>query len=123
RQTEQSFHGSRLQAAQLCPCQRTRPCSSPFWKPLITLAQLLGLRRWSRRLNPAIPVAGSSDRAQVISGFGGGQELGRVRWQGQSWAAVQLEPGEALPAGTAVLVMGREGNRLQVLAEPPRIEP
>ena len=88
-----------------------------------TLALLLGLRRWSRRRNPAIPAASSSDRAQVISGFGTGQELGRVRWQGQSWAAVQLEPGEALPAGTAVLVMGREGNRLQVLAEPPQIEP
>jgi membrane protein implicated in regulation of membrane protease activity len=40
---------------------------------------------------------------------------GRVRWQGQSWAAVNLAPGQALPPGTQVTVMGREGTRLQVL--------
>lgn len=33
--------GSRLMAAQLCPCQRTRPASSPGLKPLITLARSL----------------------------------------------------------------------------------
>ena len=83
-----------------------------------TLALLLGLRRWSRRRNPAIPAAGSSDRAQVISGFGTDGEAGRVRWQGQSWGARNLEPGQALAPGTSVVVMGREGNQLLILCAP-----
>ena len=40
---------------------------------------------------------------------------GRVRWQGQSWAATNLEPEGSLPPGEPVLVMGRDGNQLQVL--------
>lgn len=40
---------------------------------------------------------------------------GRVRWQGQSWAAQNLAPDQLLPAGAQVTVMGREGTRLQVL--------
>ena len=84
----------------------------------LTAGLLLALQRWARRRrSAAIPAGGSSDRGQVISGFEAGQELGRVRWQGQSWAACNLEPGQALPPGAAVVVMGREGNRLQVLAD------
>jgi membrane protein implicated in regulation of membrane protease activity len=40
---------------------------------------------------------------------------GRVLWQGQSWAAQNLDPERPLPAGASVTVMGREGTRLQVL--------
>ena len=84
----------------------------------LTASLVVALQRWARRRRAAaIPAGGSSDRASVISGFQDGQEQGRVRWQGQSWAACNLEPSQALPAGAAVVVMGREGNRLQVLAE------
>ena len=78
---------------------------------------LLALRRWERRSRErAIPASSHSQRAEVIAGFEGGPE-GRVRWQGQSWAATNLATGQSLPPGTAVTVMGRDGNRLQVLAE------
>ena len=84
----------------------------------LTAGLLLALQRWGRgRRGAVIPAGGSSDRAQVISGFARGDEHGRVRWQGQSWAASNLEPSQPLAAGLPVLVMGRDGNRLQVLAE------
>ena len=74
------------------------------------------LQRWSRRRRTrAIPPGGSSEHASVISGFDP-VGTGRVRWQGQSWGAINLEPQQRLQPGDAVLVMGREGNRLQVLA-------
>jgi membrane protein implicated in regulation of membrane protease activity len=50
----------------------------------------------------------------VIDAFDAGGE-GRVRWQGQSWAALNLEPSRPLAPGSEVVVMGREGTRLQVL--------
>lgn len=82
----------------------------------LTASLLVVLQRWGRRRRAAaIPPGGSSDRGLVISGFQGGQEQGRVRWQGQSWAALHLQPERSLAPGTAVVVMGREGNRLQVL--------
>ena len=40
---------------------------------------------------------------------------GRVRWQGQSWSAVNLKGGQPLPPGSWVTVMGRAGNKLQVM--------
>jgi len=85
---------------------------------------LLGLQVWSRRRRQrSIPASGASERASVISGFEAGQEAGRVRWQGQSWAAVNLDPAQTLPPGAGVMVMGREGNRLQVLGSLPGVEP
>jgi len=85
---------------------------------------LLGLQVWSRRRRQrSIPASGGSERASVISGFEAGQEAGRVRWQGQSWAAVNLDPAVTLPPGAGVMVMGREGNRLQVLGSLPGVEP
>ena len=85
---------------------------------------LLGLQVWSRRRRQrSIPASGGSERASVISGFEAGQEAGRVRWQGQSWAAVNLDPAQTLPPGAGVMVMGREGNRLQVLGSLPGVEP
>ena len=84
----------------------------------LTLALLPSLQGWSRqRRTRAIPPGGSSDRASVISGFSPGEEAGRVRWQGQSWAAINLEPERQLQTGEGVQVMGREGNRLQVLGD------
>ena len=93
------------------------------WLPLPPLLQLgllagltglgvLGLRRWSARqrhrsLAPA-------ETATVLSGFNG-SDKGRVRWQGQSWSAVNLGSSQALSPGVAVTVLGREGNQLQVL--------
>ena len=76
---------------------------------------LLVLQRWSRRRERAIPASGSQEHATVISGFAGASAEGRVRWQGQSWAATNLEPERSLTPGEAVLVMGRDGNQLQVL--------
>ena len=79
----------------------------------------LALRRWSAsRQARAIPPSARAELAEVISPFGADGE-GRVRWQGQSWAAVALAPAEGLAPGTQVTVMGREGTRLQVL---PRLE-
>jgi hypothetical protein len=85
---------------------------------------LRGLQVWSRRRRQRnIPASGGSERASVISGFEAGQEAGRVRWQGQSWAAVNLEPAQTLPPGAGVMVMGREGNRLQVIGSLTGAEP
>ena len=81
-----------------------------------TAGLLLMLQRWSRQRSRAIPASGSSERATVISGFSSSEPSGMVHWQGQSWAATNLDPQCALPPGAAVLVMGRDGNQLQVLS-------
>jgi len=84
----------------------------------LTLALLPLLRAWSKQRRPrAIPPGGDSDRARVISGFSRGEAAGRVCWQGQSWAAINLEPERPLHTGEGVQVMGRDGNRLQVLGD------
>ncbi len=75
------------------------------------------LRRWSRRRSrgeAALPPPASADQAEVIAAFDGRGE-GRVRWQGQSWAAQAPGGGSGLAPGDRVLVLGREGNRLSVL--------
>jgi membrane protein implicated in regulation of membrane protease activity len=82
-----------------------------------TAALLVLLQHWSRRRERAIPASGASERATVISGFADSDASGRVRWQGQSWAATNLEPERPLATGEAVLVMGRDGNHLQVMRE------
>jgi membrane protein implicated in regulation of membrane protease activity len=93
--------------------------------PLLALALFVAicalaygwLRRWARRQREtALPRSGLAEQAEVLSGFSEGN-AGRVRWQGQSWAAVNLDPAKALRPGMAVLVMGRDGTRLQVLPE------
>ncbi|MBE9173894.1 NfeD family protein [Cyanobium sp. LEGE 06143] len=95
------------------------------WPPLLQVVTfavlsglgLLALRGWERRSRErSIPASGHSQRAAVISGFEGTAE-GRVRWQGQSWAATNLETSRTLQPGSAVTVMGRDGNRLQVLPD------
>ena len=83
----------------------------------ITAMMLGALQRWGSRRERSIPPAASGERATVISGFSGGQE-GRVLWQGQSWAATNLDASQPLPAGSSVKVLGREGTHLQVLAQP-----
>ena len=95
---------------------------APSWQLLLfTVLLLVGyrwLRRWSgRRRERGIPPAAGADLAEVISGFDA-EGRGRVRWQGQSWAAVSLEPTRNLEAGRVVQVLGREGNCLQVLERP-----
>jgi membrane protein implicated in regulation of membrane protease activity len=82
-----------------------------------TAGVLVLLQRWSRRRERSIPASGASEKATVISGFNSNEPSGRVRWQGQSWAANNLDPQRALSPGEAVRVMGRDGNRLQVLSE------
>lgn len=81
----------------------------------LTAVLVVGLQRWSRSRERAIPLARGAELAAVISGFQGHHGDGRVRWQGQSWAAVNLEPEQPLQAGDPVVVMGRDGNQLQVL--------
>lgn len=73
------------------------------------------LRRWSgSREARSIPPGAGADRAEVIATFDD-QGRGRVRWQGQSWAALNLHPEQTLPAGSEVTVLGREGTELRVL--------
>jgi membrane protein implicated in regulation of membrane protease activity len=92
----------------------------PTWLQLALFAALsvtgtLALRGWSaRRRSRSIPAAASAAQAEVLAPFSA-EGLGRVRWQGQSWAAESLEPGTPLNIGEQVTVMGRDGNRLQVL--------
>jgi membrane protein implicated in regulation of membrane protease activity len=92
----------------------------PAAAQLVLFAALVGggyvwLRRWSaHRQARTIPPSARAELAEVISPFDASGE-GRVRWQGQSWAAVTLAPSEGLIPGTQVTVMGREGTRLQVL--------
>ena len=77
------------------------------------------LRRWDRRQRDrALPASPRAEWAEVIQAFAADGE-GRVRWQGQSWAAINLEPGQALAVGAQVRVMGREGTSLQVLPAAP----
>jgi len=91
---------------------------------LLIFAALVGtayglVRRWSRRHGErAIPPAAGAELAEVIAPFDP-EGAGRVRWQGQSWAARNLEPSRPLSNGTAVLVMGREGTKLQVMPRDP----
>jgi membrane protein implicated in regulation of membrane protease activity len=72
---------------------------------------------WSRRRSPRQQVLHEQETgAVVITAFDQRGE-GRVRWHGQSWAAVALGPGRELLPGMRVTVMGREGTRLQVMEE------
>ena len=81
------------------------------------------LRRWSGRQGErTIPPAAGAELAEAIAGFDERGE-GRVRWLGQSWAARNLDPGQPIAAGSAVLVMGREGTCLQVLPRRERLGP
>jgi hypothetical protein len=81
---------------------------------LVTLGYA-ALRRWSARQGQrGIPPAAGADLAEVIEPFDA-EGQGRVRWQGQSWAAHNLDPDRTLPPGSRVVVMGREGTRLQVM--------
>ncbi|MFM9073745.1 MAG: NfeD family protein, partial [Cyanobium sp.] len=76
------------------------------------------LRRWSlRSADGAAILPPPTDQAQVISAFTA-DGSGRVQWQGQSWAALTVEPHTPLTPGERVTVMGREGNCLQVMARP-----
>ena len=100
------------------------PLLPPLVQVLLFVALVVAgyalLRRWARRQRER-PVALSSaaERAEVISGFERDGQ-GRVRWQGQSWAAVNLAPETALPPGSEVTVMGRDGTCLQVLPRQER---
>ena len=93
---------------------------------LLLYAVLVGagyawLRRWSaRRQARTIPPSARAELAEVTTAFNASGE-GRVRWQGQSWAAQNLAPDQLLPPGTQVTVMGREGTRLQVLPRPENL--
>lgn len=88
---------------------------------LLTGGLLLTIRRWSKsQRERAIPLSPAAERATVIGGFDK-EQAGRVRWQGQSWAANNLEPEQALAPGDEVVVMGRDGTKLQVLAS--KVEP
>lgn len=75
------------------------------------------IRRWSAHTANAqrLPPPPRADQADVISPFAP-DGRGRVQWQGQSWAAQNVEPSRALNPGERVTVMGREGTCLQVIA-------
>ncbi|KEF42650.1 MAG: hypothetical protein ER33_05135 [Cyanobium sp. CACIAM 14] len=82
---------------------------------VLVVAGYAWLRRWSALRQPrSVPPGARAELAEVTTAFDANGE-GRVRWQGQSWAAQNLEPGTSLAPGTQVTVMGREGTCLQVL--------
>ena len=56
----------------------------------------------------------SANQAEGMAAFDA-DGLGRVRWQGLSWAAPNLDSAQALAIGQRVTVIGREGTRLQGL--------
>ena len=83
---------------------------------IITVTGTVWLMRWSAHRNPdPTSQRQRQDLAEVISAFPHGGE-GRVRWRGQSWAAASLELERPLTQGERVLVLGREGTQLQVMA-------
>lgn len=83
---------------------------------IITVAGTWWLMRWSAHRNPDPVSQGQRhDLAEVISPLPEGGE-GRVCWRGQSWAATSLELERTLTQGTRVLVVGRDGTQLQVMA-------
>jgi membrane protein implicated in regulation of membrane protease activity len=83
---------------------------------LALVAASYGLvRRWLSRGGQALVPPPRAEEAEVIEAFAA-DGRGRVRWQGQSWAARSLEAATPLRAGQRVTVMGREGNSLQVMA-------
>lgn len=110
-----------LMALAMAPLAAAMGVAAPLQLLLYGLAVIVPyalLQRWSRRQREGrIPPAAGSDSAEVIAPFNA-QGEGRVRWQGQSWAARTLEPGRAIPAGSSVVVMGREGTQLQVQPHP-----
>lgn len=86
---------------------------------LAVVAASYGLvRRWLGRGADATPLPPTpqAEEAEVIHAFAA-DGRGRVRWQGQSWAAQTLEAPTPLGAGQRVTVMGREGNCLLVMAK------
>lgn len=85
-----------------------------------TTGVLALMQRWSRQKSRRILTSDSSERATVISGFTDDASTGRVRWQGQSWAATNLDPQKPLAIGESVTVMGREGTQLQILWDSQR---
>jgi membrane protein implicated in regulation of membrane protease activity len=93
------------------------PAQGILFLALVTVGYVL-LRRWSERGGDSPAPSPRAELAEVIGGFDADGE-GRVRWQGQSWAAQNLEPGRPLPPGSRVVVLGREGTHLQVLPRPP----
>ncbi|MEB3195139.1 MAG: NfeD family protein [Cyanobacteriota bacterium] len=95
--------------------------SLPAWAQALLFFSLAAagyglLRRWSLRSTAGDALLPPpTDQAQVISAFSA-DGSGRVQWQGQSWAAHNVEPHTPLSPGERVIVMGREGNCLQVMA-------
>lgn len=86
---------------------------------LALVAASYGLvRRWLNRGGkpPSLMPPPRAEEAEVIEALAAAGR-GRVRWQGQSWAARSLEGSQPLRAGERVIVMGREGNCLQVMAQ------
>jgi|TARA_B100001093_G_scaffold363032_1_gene347821 hypothetical protein len=92
----------------------------PYWLQialflLISVSGTAWLYRWSKRRSPSIGLRrDSEDIAEVLEPMEAGGE-GRVRWHGQSWAANSLTLDRSMNIGDRVLVMGRDGTRLQVL--------
>lgn len=86
---------------------------------LISLLGGAALWRWSNRQSSKLErLAPTNDWAEVISTFDA-QGRGRVRWQGQSWAAESLDQPRRLAPGDQVVVMRRVGTRLEVMASTP----
>ncbi|HGY5533056.1 MAG: NfeD family protein [Prochlorococcus sp.] len=87
---------------------------------LITATGTLWLTRWSSRRNPSPEkLRLREDVAEVLTPIAAGGD-GRVRWHGQSWAASSIDLETKIDAGDQVVVMGREGNKLQILPMPQR---
>ncbi|MFL0734709.1 MAG: NfeD family protein [Prochlorococcus sp.] len=87
---------------------------------LVTAIGTIWLTRWSARRNPNPErLRQREDIAEVLTPMAAGGE-GRVRWHGQSWAASSIDLETKIDAGDQVVVMGRDGTKLQVLPLPQR---
>ncbi len=83
----------------------------------LTVIGTAWITRWSSRRTPSSePFHLQEEHAEVIASIPAGGQ-GRVRWRGQSWSAVSLDPAVDLNKNDVVMVMGREGTQLQVLPQ------
>ena len=94
--------------------------AASIWPPLVAAAMSSGgtlwLTRWSASRNPEPSTQHQQEElADVLSAIPAGRES-RVRWHGQSWAASSLDLDRDLEPGERVLVVGRDGTQLQVMA-------
>ncbi|MGC6483086.1 MAG: NfeD family protein [Synechococcus sp.] len=83
---------------------------------VLTVVSTLWVSRWSAHRNPKPGNQNPREELADVTSAIAPDRAGRVRWHGQSWAATSLDLDRTMEPGDRVLVVGRDGNHLQVLA-------